>query len=162
METDAQSATAPVIEEEPLVSGGMAATLALLSKKGVAKELDSVSGRAKDKVIRDEGDRIRLERLDEFGRVMTPKEAFRVLSHKFHGKRPGKKKQEKRLQKYEEELTRKKMSSTDTPLQTVQALQRTQEATKQAYVVLSGASSARLDVSKSMAPPQPKEPKKGH
>eukprot|EP01018_Ginkgo_biloba_P010912 Gb_30944 [translate_table: standard] len=29
---------------------------------------------------------ILLDRLDEFGRVMMPKEAFRKLSHKFHGK----------------------------------------------------------------------------
>jgi len=52
------------------------------------------------------------------------------------------------------------MSNTDTPLMTVQALQKTQEATKQAYVVLSG-QSTKIDVTKSMAPP-PKQGKKGH
>jgi U4/U6.U5 tri-snRNP-associated protein 1 len=31
---------------------------------------------------------------------MTPREAFRHLSHRFHGKMPGKKKTEKRIQKY--------------------------------------------------------------
>ena len=40
---------------------------------------------------------ILIERRDEFGRIMTPKEAFRMISHKFHGKGPGKKKQEKRM-----------------------------------------------------------------
>lgn len=43
---------------------------------------------------------IRIDKYDEFGRKMTPREAFRHLSHRFHGKMPGKKKTEKRLQKY--------------------------------------------------------------
>jgi U4/U6.U5 tri-snRNP-associated protein 1 len=29
------------------------------------------------------------QRLDEFGRPMTTKEAWRHLNHNFHGKRPG-------------------------------------------------------------------------
>lgn len=43
----------PIMEEEPLVSGGLAATLKLLSQKGgqsLQTELESVSGRARDKV----------------------------------------------------------------------------------------------------------------
>jgi U4/U6.U5 tri-snRNP-associated protein 1 len=43
---------------------------------------------------------IRLDKFDEFGRKMTPREAFRHISHRFHGKMPGKKKTEKRIQKY--------------------------------------------------------------
>ncbi|PQQ06020.1 SART-1 family protein DOT2 [Prunus yedoensis var. nudiflora] len=48
---------------------------------------------------------IHIERTDEFGRTLTPKEAFRILSHKFHGKGPGKMKQEKRMKQYQEELS---------------------------------------------------------
>lgn len=42
---------------------------------------------------------IKLEYVDDDGRALCPKEAFRYLSHKFHGKGPGKNKQEKRIKK---------------------------------------------------------------
>ena len=51
-----------------------------------------------------------LTRLDEFGRVMTPKEAFRELCHKFHGIAPGKKQKQKRIKKYLEEQEELKTS----------------------------------------------------
>lgn len=44
---------------------------------------------------------IRIEHLDEFGRPMTLKEAFRAQSYKFHGKKPGKNRQEKKLKQLE-------------------------------------------------------------
>ena len=40
---------------------------------------------------------------DEFGRELTPKEAWKALSHKFHGKGSGRMKTEKRLKKIAEE-----------------------------------------------------------
>ena len=40
---------------------------------------------------------------DTSGRAMNQKEAFRDLSHKFHGKGPGKMKTERRSKKYLEE-----------------------------------------------------------
>ncbi|PON88283.1 SNU66/SART1 family [Trema orientale] len=40
-------------------------------------------------------DRIHIERKYEFGRTLTPNEAFKRFCHEFHGIRPGKKKQEK-------------------------------------------------------------------
>ena len=43
---------------------------------------------------KEEDDDIELSYKDEFGREMTKKEAFRSLSHTFHGRKPGKKKQE--------------------------------------------------------------------
>ena len=46
---------------------------------------------------------IRLEYVDDSGRCLNPKEAFRQLSHRFHGKGSGKKKTEKRQKKVEEE-----------------------------------------------------------
>lgn len=49
---------------------------------------------------------IRLEYVDDSGRVLNPKEAFRQLSHRFHGKGSGKKKTEKRQKKVEEEQVR--------------------------------------------------------
>lgn len=44
---------------------------------------------------------VNLEYIDDSGHVLDEKEAFRYLSHKFHGKGPGKNKIEKRLKKNE-------------------------------------------------------------
>lgn len=46
---------------------------------------------------------VKLHYPDEFGREMNQKEAFKHLSHAFHGKGSGKQKTEKRLKKVEEE-----------------------------------------------------------
>ncbi|CAG8728853.1 38843_t:CDS:10 [Gigaspora margarita] len=184
-----------VVEEEPLVCNGMAATLALLQQKGFSikpseeqiekeriqkerqkwlaeqrrrdlerqNEREREKQRAKEKGYRGGGggrdsdssyrDRehlremearfkdykpdINLEYVDEFGNQLTPKEAFRQLSHKFHGKSSGKSKTEKRLKKLEEERKLKAMSSVDTPLNMATALQERQKASGSAHVVLS-------------------------
>nr|KAG5696993.1 hypothetical protein BaRGS_008455 [Batillaria attramentaria] len=81
---------------------------------------------------------IRLEYVDDSGRNLNPKEAFRQLSHRFHGKGSGKKKTEKRQKKVEEENLMKQMSSTDTPLNTLSLLQDKQRTEKSPYVILSG------------------------
>ncbi|KAJ9111365.1 hypothetical protein QFC19_001133 [Naganishia cerealis] len=74
---------------------------------------------------------------DEFGRVMTAKEAWKSLSHKFHGKTSGRMKTEKRLQKIEEERKRMAMAMSDTPSGMIDAFTRRQEKTGEAYMTLS-------------------------
>lgn len=74
---------------------------------------------------------------DEFGRELTPKEAWKALSHKFHGKGSGKMKTEKRLKKIAEERKKEAMASGDTPLSMNQAFQKRQEKAGQAHFVLS-------------------------
>ncbi|XP_046388910.1 U4/U6.U5 tri-snRNP-associated protein 1 isoform X2 [Ischnura elegans] len=81
---------------------------------------------------------VKLDYIDDDGRVLSAKEAFRYLSHKFHGKGPGKNKVEKRMKKVEQEVLMKQMSSTDTPLGTLNLLQHKQKETQSPYVVLSG------------------------
>ncbi|KFB41479.1 hypothetical protein ZHAS_00009071 [Anopheles sinensis] len=81
---------------------------------------------------------VKLDYIDDNGHLLTQKEAFRYLSHKFHGKGPGKNKIEKRLKKSEQEGLMKKMSSTDTPLGTLNMLQAKQKETQSPYIVLSG------------------------
>jgi U4/U6.U5 tri-snRNP-associated protein 1 len=56
---------------------------------------------------------VQLRYVDEFGRHMNQKEAFKQLSHEFHGKGSGKMKTEKRLKKIEEEKKREAMSALD-------------------------------------------------
>ncbi|GMN60493.1 hypothetical protein TIFTF001_029588 [Ficus carica] len=56
---------------------------------------------------------IRIDILDEFGRDMTPKQAFKEFNIKFHGKRPGFNRKVKRLQHYHRELKMKRMMSSE-------------------------------------------------
>lgn len=81
---------------------------------------------------------VKLDYVDDHGRNLNQKEAFRVLSHKFHGKGPGKNKVDKRMKKLEQESKLRQMSSIDTPLNTVKLLQEKQKEMQSAYVVISG------------------------
>ncbi|XWS27410.1 hypothetical protein CRYUN_Cryun26dG0112700 [Craigia yunnanensis] len=135
---------------EVAVGKGLSGALKLLKDQGTLKESIEWGGRNMDKKksklvgIVDDGrgnDRfkdIRIERTDEFGRIMTPKEAFRTLSHKFHGKGPGKMKQEKRIKQYQEELKLKQMKNSDTPSLSVERMREAQAQLKTPYLVLSG------------------------
>jgi U4/U6.U5 tri-snRNP-associated protein 1 len=49
-----------------------------------------------------------LRHTDEFGRVLTAKEAFRKLCYHFHGKGPSKNRQKKRVEQYLTEVASKK------------------------------------------------------
>lgn len=80
----------------------------------------------------------KLEYVDDSGRNLNQKEAFRQLSHRFHGKGSGKKKTEKRSKKMDEDNLMKRMSSVDTPLNTVALLREKQTQEKTPYIVLSG------------------------
>ncbi|OXU17144.1 hypothetical protein TSAR_012139 [Trichomalopsis sarcophagae] len=81
---------------------------------------------------------VKLDYIDDDGHILNAKEAFRYLSHKFHGKGPGKNKVEKRMKKAEQEILMKRMSSTDTPLGTLNLLQAKQKETQSPFIVLSG------------------------
>ncbi|KAJ1926497.1 hypothetical protein IWQ60_003740 [Tieghemiomyces parasiticus] len=80
---------------------------------------------------------VRLEYTDEFGRSLGPKEAFRQLSHKFHGIYSGKGKTDKRLKKIELERKLMAAGSHDTPLHLASIFQKQQEVRQSPYVVLS-------------------------
>lgn len=56
---------------------------------------------------------VQLKYVDEFGRSMNQKEAFKHLSHQFHGKGSGKQKTEKHLKKIDDDKKREAMSSLD-------------------------------------------------
>ncbi|KAI6652138.1 U4/U6.U5 tri-snRNP-associated protein 1 [Oopsacas minuta] len=81
---------------------------------------------------------IKLEYVDDLGRELSQKEAFRRMSHIFHGKGSGKLKAERRLKKSEDELSMMKMNSFDTPLNTVAMATRKMETSGIPYLILSG------------------------
>ncbi|XP_074596275.1 uncharacterized protein LOC141851429 [Brevipalpus obovatus] len=84
----------------------------------------------------------KLEYADDKGRPMSRKEAFRVLSHKFHGKGPSKNKIDKRMKKQDQESKLRQMNASDTPLGTLKLLQEKQKEMNTPYVVLAGASTS--------------------
>lgn len=56
---------------------------------------------------------VELKYIDDYGRRMNQKEAFKHLSHQFHGKGSGKQKTEKMLKKIEDEKRREAQSTLD-------------------------------------------------
>lgn len=170
---DFATASATILDEEPIVNSGIAAALHLCKNKGLLDTEVQKVARVRapkgalpndnyciedkmgfdDKYSRREEYRgftqdfkekdgykpeVKIEYVDESGRKLTKKEAFRQLSHRFHGKGSGKMKTERRMKKLEEEALLKKMSSSDTPLGTVALLQEKQKSQKTPYIVLSG------------------------
>ncbi|CAH2053694.1 unnamed protein product [Thlaspi arvense] len=117
------------------VGTGLSGALNLLRDQGAFKEKKSklvvVRDNHGDDRFRDAFKEIRIERMDECGRVLTMKEAFRSLSHGFHGKKPGNRKQEKRERKHEDKT--KQMESSD---RAVERIRQVHAALKSPYIVI--------------------------
>ena len=129
--------------EQPLYS--VSAALAQLSRRGgvdkVAQNSTVLVGRKQDGVfdLRDDpAPHLKLEYLDADGQQLRPKEAHRLMSYIFHGRKPHQKKLEKLARQKEEARRVAEMESTDTPLHAVAAMERLQQETHQPYLVLSG------------------------
>eukprot|EP00501_MAST-03F_sp_TOSAG23-6_P002400 GSMAST32.ASY1.ANO1.2509.1 assembled CDS len=134
------TATNAFQEAEPLVKTGLAATLAMLSRRGDLRNSGEImTGRANDKkkYYSDKDDKIKLEYRDSLGRLLSQKEAYRHLSYKFHGKKPGRKKQLKLMRKLEEERQLKHMGISDTPHNVVSRMKEKQMETGQSFLVVS-------------------------
>mmetsp|Transcript_12110 Transcript_12110/g.29782 ORF Transcript_12110/g.29782 Transcript_12110/m.29782 type:complete len:687 (+) Transcript_12110:38-2098(+) len=129
-EASDQDDTVGFLHDEPLASGGLSAVLSLAKRRGM---LDDQAEKAKEK---DPAPNLSIEYPDEYGRPMTAKEAFRKLSHTFHGKAPGKQKKEKKMKRYLEELKGKRIGNVDDPTHTISKLKQQQKAAGQAYLVL--------------------------
>lgn len=81
---------------------------------------------------------ITLDYTDDSGRKLeTPKEAFRYLCHKFHGKEPGKNKIDKVLRKQALESKMRETLARDEPLPSAALMAEKQKELKTPYIVLS-------------------------
>eukprot|EP00914_Ancora_sagittata_P013944 GHVO01027312.1.p1 GENE.GHVO01027312.1~~GHVO01027312.1.p1 ORF type:complete len:283 (-),score=67.61 GHVO01027312.1:129-977(-) len=126
--------------DETTVDGGISSALALLRSQGelVDDKLDTGRYNKSNAPLRtsvNDND-VKLQYLDEYGHVMTPKQAFQYISWKFHGKWPGMKKQEKLLRDRQKRLDMRSTSADTMP--TLKALNRQQEAEGTAHIVLTG------------------------
>lgn len=149
------------VEKEPLVRRGVAATLAFLAKLGIRPQLatekvpPSQRRRALDMA---RFEHIKIEHYDSEGHRMTPKEAYKHLSHKFHGKTPGKTKQEKIQRRREAERRRQAASLGDTPLGSASALRQHQKTTGDTFVMLQQGKHAVQSVAADKAAPASSSP----
>lgn len=150
------------ISEEVVMGTGVAGALKLLQQRGALSDSVDWGGRNMDKkkgrllgvvdesllgvekdppkaVEKEEWPKdVQLIRHDRFGRVMTPKEAWRELNHHFHGMYPSKNKKEKEFKQFMEEKKLKQMNPGDTPAGSVQKMREVQAKTASPYIVLSG------------------------
>lgn len=134
------------IEREPLVRRGVAATLEFLARLGIRPQLCSETLPPQQRPPPKRFDHLRLEHRDEEGNLLTAKEAYKFLSHRFHGKGPGKGKQERLARKRVEEQRRIAAPLTDTPLGIGASLRDRQRATGSTHIVLAeGAHAAPID-----------------
>jgi len=137
-EAEDAGATRENLSEELLDTTTASAIAYLRSRNEILHDQDNHRAKENDlkplEMATKEGE-IRLETRDEFGRVMTPKEAFQQMSWVFHGKRPGAKNEMKRLLRLENEL---KMKATDVEksLPTMRALRKVQGSESKAHIVL--------------------------
>jgi U4/U6.U5 tri-snRNP-associated protein 1 len=127
---------------------GLAHLLARVRALGELNRPKEQAGRVRDKRVDWQavggGHEVKLSYKDDQGRDVTPKEAFRIMSHKFHGKGPGANKREAamRRQLKNKELRHSSVAN-DAPLASVAALLDETKKTKSAHVVLSGAAAIR-------------------
>ena len=68
---------------------------------------NDIKGRDDMASVNKPGDRIKLEYRDDQGRLLTPKEAFRQLSYRFHGIEPSKKTKEKRERQLQDRIEKR-------------------------------------------------------
>jgi len=144
---------------EKTIGSGLAGALAFLKDRGELKQpvewagrtndhrdsyftkamgnLEEVysGGRTEDRLALDV--EVALTKKDEFGRILTPKEAFRQLCHDFHGIKPSRNSKEKRAKQVEKELSQRK-SASGAVGGTLEGLKAVQEAAATPYMVLSG------------------------
>ncbi|KAH6926014.1 hypothetical protein HPB50_012953 [Hyalomma asiaticum] len=136
----------PILEEEPDLSIGISGCTEACSEEGdddKASRRERYCGPVSDFKEKDSyKPDVKLEYIDDGGRILNAKEAFRYLSHKFHGKGSGKNKVDKRAKKLDQAAKLKQMSSTDTPLSTLKLLQEKQKELQSPYILLSGGSKA--------------------
>ncbi len=79
-----------------------------------------------------------LQYRDSEGNDLNSQQAFRHMSHAFHGMGPGKNKMEKLMKRKEEQDNLRRATTGDTPLNTLSLQKRKMEETGLAHIVLDG------------------------
>eukprot|EP01061_Rhynchopus_euleeides_P018507 TRINITY_DN30641_c0_g1_i1.p1 TRINITY_DN30641_c0_g1~~TRINITY_DN30641_c0_g1_i1.p1 ORF type:complete len:562 (+),score=238.27 TRINITY_DN30641_c0_g1_i1:38-1687(+) len=113
-----------VLQDETDLST-VAGTLAFLKKQHLQKE--TYAGRATDTIIENDDDDELIRRVDKYGRRMTMEQAYRELSHQYHGKDPSKRSQAKYEKRIAEQQRQLASLGADPAMRHANALRRAQE-----------------------------------
>ncbi|KAJ5080151.1 squamous cell carcinoma antigen recognized by cytotoxic t lymphocytes [Anaeramoeba ignava] len=79
-----------------------------------------------------------LKYINDFGQELNTKDAYKYIARIFHGKKPGARKQDKLMAKFEREKKIKSMESNDTPLHSLKLLKDQQRQTGEAFITIQG------------------------
>lgn len=147
------------VSREKIYGRGLGATLCSLRFRGVLcinpvewagrhndKKLFPHQNLAKEALFSGVGDKteqalrleVALRRTDEYGRVLTAKKAFRKLCYDFHGKGPSKKREQKRVNQYVDEIKSKKKATSKYTNQQLDKTLTLQRTLTRPYLVLRG------------------------
>ncbi|KAJ1023724.1 hypothetical protein NDA18_004707 [Ustilago nuda] len=124
-------------EQARLASKASGSSIDQFSREAANRNRELEEARLAQDRFRDYKPDVEIKYHDEFGRDLDQKEAWKHLSHVFHGKKPGTKKMEKRLKKIEDEKKRERMAAGDTPTGMMGAFMSRSERTGKAHMVLS-------------------------
>ncbi|KYQ92100.1 SART-1 family protein [Tieghemostelium lacteum] len=130
-----------ILEDEPLVSSSMSATLRLLMSTGELKGSNqpNTNSSKKRKGIDYEDEDTVIQMDNKFGKKMTKHDLFVRQSQIFHGKKSGKNTIDKKMKQHQKEIKQHQMMSSDGQQHDIaQAFQNYQKSTNLPYLVLSG------------------------
>lgn len=157
---ESESASLVSVVGEKAVGRGMGSALAFLKDRGelnrsvewAGRTTDSrdsyftkamggfkdvyTGGSEEDKLARDV--EIALTKKDQYGRILTPKEAWRQLCHDFHGNGPSRNTQEKRAKQIKKELAQRKSATGLAEKSVLTGFKAVQKQSAAPFVVLSG------------------------
>lgn len=92
----------------PSYNGGLASVLKLCAQQGYIEEKEEMIGRNKDaRIAYEPGSNFVIEHRDEYGNLLSTKEAFRQLSYTFHGYAPKKNHLGKNKMRFKESIAKK-------------------------------------------------------
>jgi U4/U6.U5 tri-snRNP-associated protein 1 len=131
------------IIEEPLIETSLLSTLLYASQYDLIDKEEKIDENKKinySKELKNSKTNFsfNLEKRDKSGRILSEKEAFKELSHVFHGKFPSKNKIEKNKRKQNIQLKKNKMNIGDTPLNSVEAFDKITSFQKSPFIVVDG------------------------
>eukprot|EP01026_Neomeris_dumetosa_P039712 TRINITY_DN3266_c0_g1_i1.p1 TRINITY_DN3266_c0_g1~~TRINITY_DN3266_c0_g1_i1.p1 ORF type:complete len:753 (-),score=205.44 TRINITY_DN3266_c0_g1_i1:512-2770(-) len=144
------------ITREIGVGKGLVSALQIMKSRGTLNQVVEWAGRTNDKkkskltgldeVFKggmgehelERSIEVALAKKDQFGRILTPKEAFRELSYRFHGMEPSRNKIEKKIHKDREEMAIKKATTSDDPAQKIARMQSVHQSIGSAYIPFTG------------------------
>lgn len=135
------------------VHQGLGSILSMLQSKGTTDNTGMLAGRVQDQKLQERMSHsstsagvpeyyreVEIERKDQWGRDMTSREAFKQFSSGFSGKQSGKRKQEKKFQKFKDQIKQQQQLTDSSIVASLSSVQTAQKKSATPFVVLNSQS----------------------